>query len=150
MVERSVVETAERLSRKRARMLPFLAIIYLTQQATFFSGDGPGGAREVDYVKIGAWLVLSLVLLLALATNGFWFQSREIRDLINDESTRVNRSSAMTTGFIASMLAAIVVYFIEQFVAVTAREAIHLILSVGLGAALLRFGTLERRAHDNG
>ena len=150
MVERSVVETAERLSRKRARMLPFLAIIYLTQQATFFSGDAPPGARPVDHVKIGAWLVLSLVLLLALATNGFWFQRKEVRDLINDESTRANRSSAMTIGFIASMLAAIVIYFLEQFEAVTAREAIHLILSVGLGAALLRFGTLERRAHGNG
>ena len=150
MVERSVVEAAERLSRKRARMLPFLAIIYLTQQATFFSGDAPPGARPVDHVKIGAWLVLSLVLLLALATNGFWFQRKEVRDLINDESTRANRSSAMTIGFIASMLAAIVIYFLEQFEAVTAREAIHLILSVGLGAALLRFGTLERRAHGNG
>jgi ABC-type Fe3+ transport system permease subunit len=149
MVERSVVETAERLSRKRARMLPFLAIIYLTQQATFFSGDAPPGARPVDHVKIGAWLVLSLVLLLALATNGFWFQSKEVRELINDESTRANRSRAMTIGFIASMLAAIVIYFLEQFEAVTAREAIHLILSVGLGAALLRFGTLERRAHGN-
>ena len=150
MVERSVVETAERLSRKRARMLPFLAIIYLTQQATFFSGDAPPGARPVDHVKIGAWLVLSLVLLLALATNGFWFQSKEIRDLINDESTRANRASAMTAGFIAAMLAGIVIYFVEQFEPLGAREAIHIILSFGLGAALVRLGVLERRAHDDG
>ena len=32
-------------------------------------------------------------------------------------------------------------------IAVTAREAIHIILSIGLGAALIRFGMLERRAH---
>jgi ABC-type Fe3+ transport system permease subunit len=150
MVERSVVETAERLSRKRARMLPFLAVIYLCQQATFFAGDAPPGVRSVDHVKIGAWLVLSLVLLLALATNGFWFQSKEVRDLINDESTRANRASAMTAGFVAAMLAAMAVYFIEQFEPVSSREAIHVILSLGLGAALVRFGMLERRAHDNG
>ena len=46
--------------------------------------------------------------------------------------------------------AAMAVYFIEQFEPVTAREAIHVILSLGLGAALIRFGVLERRAHRNG
>ena len=147
MTDTSTIERAEELGRRRARMLPFLAIIYLCQQATFFSGDAPPGVRDVDHVKIGAWLVLSLVLLLALATNGFWFQRREIRELINDEQTRANRASAMSVGFIASMLGAMVVYFVEQFEPVSAREAIHIILSLGLGAALIRFGMLERRAH---
>jgi|SRR6187551_1183405 len=150
MTDTSTIERAEELGRRRARMLPFLAIIYLCQQATFFSGDAPPGVRDVDHVKIGAWLVLSLVLLLALATNGFWFQRREIRELINDEQTRANRASAMSVGFIASMLGAMVVYFVEQFEPVSAREAIHIILSLGLGAALIRFGMLERRAHGNG
>ena len=150
MTDTSTIERAEELGRRRARMLPFLAIIYLCQQATFFSGDAPPGVRDVDHVKIGAWLVLSLVLLLALATNGFWFQRREIRELINDEQTRANRASAMSVGFIASMLGAMVVYFVEQFEPVSAREAIHIILSLGLGAALIRFGMLERGAHGNG
>lgn len=131
-------------------MLPLLAVIYLCQQATFFSGDAPPGVRPVDHVKIGAWLVLSLVLLLALATNGFWFQRREIRDLLDDEQTRANRASAMTIGFIAATLAAMAIYLVVQFEPVSAREAIHIILSFGLGAALVRFGTLERRAHGNG
>jgi len=147
MVERSVVEKAERLSSKRARMLPFLAVIYLCQQATFFSSDAPPGVRSVDHVKIGAWLVLSLVLLLALVTNGFWFQSAEVRALVNDESTRANRASAMTMGFVSAMLAAMTVYFVAQFEPISAREAIHIILSLGIGAALIRFGMLERRAH---
>ena len=149
MSDLSSVEQAERLSRRRARMLPFLAIIYLTQQATFFAGDAPPGVRDVDHVKVGAWLVLSLVLLLAIATNGFWFQRPEIRRLIDDENTRANRASAMSMGFVAGMLAAILLYFINQFEAVGAREAIHIILSAGLGAALLRFGFLERRAHSD-
>jgi len=150
MSDISAVEQAERLSKRRARMLPFLAIIYLTQQATFFAGDAPPGVREVDHVKIGAWLVLSLVLLLAIATNGFWFQRREIRELINDENTRANRASAMSVGFIAGMLAAMALYLLNQFEAIHTREAIHIILSAGLGAALLRFGFLERRAHQDG
>jgi len=146
----STVEQAERLSRRRARMLPLLAIIYLTQQATFFAGDAPPGVRSVDHVKVGAWLVLSFVLLLAIATNGFWFQRPEIRRLIDDELTRANRASAMSIGFIAGMLAAMALYLLNQFEAVATREAIHIILSAGLGAALLRFGFLERRAHQDG
>ena len=34
-----------------------------------------------------------------------------------------------------------------MFDPVTAREAIHVIVTLGLGAALIRFGMLERRAH---
>jgi hypothetical protein len=41
-------------------------------------------------------------------------------------------------------------YFLYQFEQFTAREAIHIILSLGLGAALVRFGMLERRAHRVG
>ena len=131
-------------------MLPFLAVIYLTQQATFFAGDAPPGVRTVDHVKIGAWLVLSLVMLMAIATNGFWLQRKEVRDIIDDEATKANRMRAMSAGFIAATLGAIVIYFVEQFEPVGAREAIHVILSLGLGAALIRLGMLERRAHENG
>jgi hypothetical protein len=147
--EISNVEEAERLSRRRARMLPFLAVIYISQQATFFTDDALEG-RSVDHVKIGAWLVLSLVLLLALATSGFWFKSAEVRALVNDESTKANRADAMTKGFIFAMLGGMALYFFNQFEPVTAREAIHVILSLGLGAALVRFGMLERRAHRDG
>ena len=36
MNERSVAETAEHLSGRRARMLPVLAVIFLAQQASLF------------------------------------------------------------------------------------------------------------------
>ena len=59
MNQRTTAEQADFLSRRRARMLPLLAAIYLTQQASFFlAGDGD---RTVDHVKVGAWLLLSLV-----------------------------------------------------------------------------------------
>lgn len=145
--ELSTIEKAERLSRRRARMLPFLVVVYLTQQATFFSGSAPPGVRAVDHVKIGAWLVLSLVMLLAIATNGFWLQRPEVRALIDDENTQANRAKAMIAGFVAAMLGAMALYVVSQLAPVSVKEAIHVILSLGLGAALIRFGQLERRAH---
>ena len=73
----SVAEQAEFLSKRRARMLPALAAIFLAQQASYFSTPVTAAPRPVDTVKISAWLVLSIVLLAALATKGFWAHSRE-------------------------------------------------------------------------
>lgn len=151
MTTRTIAEQADYLSRRRSRMLPVLVVVYMSQQTSFFATmsqpDHPGGASAV---KIGAWVVLSLVLLLALATKGFWFQPREVRDLIDDELTQVHRLKALRAGFLMSMGVAIVCYFLDQVDPLTARQAIHLIVSFGLGVALLVFAVLEKRAHRDG
>ena len=144
------VEKADRLSRRRMRMVPGLAAIFLVQQASYFSGQIEDGARTVDHVKIGAWLVLSIVLLLFVTTGGFWFHSRRVRQLLNDEATRANRIEGLRVGFIATMAAGIALYFIALFEPVSGRDAIHLLMTAGIAAALLRFGQLERRDHRGG
>jgi preprotein translocase subunit SecY len=150
MVRIDDIESADRLSRRRARMLPVLAIVFIVQQASYFSARIEDGARAVDQVKISAWLVLSVVLLLALTTGGFWFRPAPVRDLLNDEVTRANRVEGLRVGFIATMAAGIAMYFLTLFEPVTGRDAIHLLMTVGIAAALLRFGQLERRAHRGG
>ena len=148
MNERSVSERADYLSKRRARMLPVLAIIFLSQQATFFSTVNSPAPHSAYAVKISAWLVLSIVLLAALSTKGFWLQPREVRNLIDDENTRANRNEAMRWGFQFSMAAAIAVYALTLFeVAITARDAVHIVMTIGLAAALIRWGVLEKRAH---
>ena len=146
MNDRTFTEQAEQLGRRRARMLPVLAVIYLSQQVTFFASTPADPDRPVDHVKIGAWVVLSLVLLAALTTKGFWLRPKEVRDLIDDEGTRANRVAALGWGFVMAILSAIALYMVSIFSPVSAREAIHVIVSLGIGAALVRFGMLERRA----
>ena len=132
-------------------MLPVLAIIFLSQQASFFSTVNSPAPHSAYAVKISAWLVLSIVLLAALSTKGFWFQPKEVRDLIDDENTRANRNEGMRWGFLFSMAAAIGVYALTLFdMTVTARDAIHIVMTIGLAAALIRWGILERRAHKDG
>lgn len=144
----SVAEKAEYLSKRRARMLPALAAIFLSQQAAFLSTVNSPAPHAAYSVKISAWLVLSIVLLAALATKGFWLEPKEVRDLIDDENTRSNRNDAMRWGFLFSMGAAIAVYALTLFdTTVTARDAVHLVMTVGIPAALIRWGMLERRAH---
>jgi len=147
MVETSANAKAERLSRKRARMLPLLVVIYIAQQASFVATATALEAQSVVLVKIWAWLVLSTVLLAGIATKGFWFQPREVRNLIDDENTRANRVDAMRFGFICAMLVAMSVYVATLYESVSGREAVHVILSVGIGGALVRMALLERRAH---
>ena len=144
------IETADRLSRRRARALPVLAIIFISQQAAFLSGPAGDAVRTVDHVKIGAWLVLSLVLLLGLGTGGFWFRPKRVRALVEDEVTRANRRSAYEMGFWTAAGMSLGLYVVTLFEPVSGREAIHIILTGALGAALLTFGLLERRALKDG
>ena len=147
MAEATISEQAEQLSKRRARMMMALAIIFLTQQASYFSG---GDDRMVDQVRIGAWLVMSVVLLLAFATGGAWLKPRAVRDLANDESTRVHRQRAAALGFWTAMGCALGLFVVDLFEPVDGRDAAHLILSASIAAALLYFAMLERRALRDG
>ncbi len=146
-----IVEKADRLSRRRARTLPILAVLFIGQQATFFGKSVKFGTSEVvrtvDRMHIAAWLVLSIVILLAITTGGSWLQSREVRALMNDEATRANRAEACRIGFVATMIGAIGLYFLAYFEPLSGLDAIHLLMTVGIGSALIRFGMLERRDH---
>ena len=142
----SDAEVADRLSRRRARTLPVLAVFFIIQQSAYWSN--PPGERLVDHVRLGAWALMALVILFAVGTGGFWGRKPEIRAMVNDEQTRANRSAAMSAGFIASMLAAIALYVLQGSLQLTAGEAIHLIVSAGLITLLMRFAMLERRGLD--
>jgi hypothetical protein len=86
-------------------------------------------------------------MLFGLATKGFWLEPKEVRDLIDDENTRANRNESMRWGFLFAMGSAIAVYVLTMFEVVTGREAVHIVLSFGIAAALLRWGVLEKRAY---
>ena len=143
----SAIEKADRLGRKRARVLPVLAILLITQQTTFFTDRAAQPARMVDWVHLGAWVGLTLVILLLLTHGGGWFRSREVRALMNDEVTRENRRQALAQGFVIAMATTVVCFVVSFFEEVQVRTALHVISSTGLAGALLRFAALERRAH---
>jgi len=145
MTQPSISEKAERLNKRRARALPALGVIFLAQQASFLSMP-ERSARPVDQLKIGAWLILSIVLLAGLATGGAWFRPRAVRELLNDESTRAHRQVGYVYGFWAAMGTALGLYIVNLFEPVSGREAVHIIVTVAVATALLNFGLLERRA----
>jgi hypothetical protein len=149
MVQETDQETAERLTRRRARLLPAMAVLFIAGQGVYFS-DVAEPMRAVDATKISAWLVWALALLLALATGGGLLRSKKVRALLNDEATRDHRLRGIAFGFWAAMAGCVMIYVLSAFEPMSARESIHLVLTLGVGAALLRFGVLERRALRDG
>ncbi|HZF95315.1 MAG TPA: hypothetical protein VEZ20_10650 [Allosphingosinicella sp.] len=149
MAQISDVEMADRLSRRRSRMIPVLALLFISGQVLYF-GNMTEPMRTVDTVRISAWLVWALALLLLLATGGGFFRKKSVRALMEDDVTVQNRSRAVAFGFWTAMLAAVTLYPFAMAQNVTAREAVHIIVTFGIGAALLRFAMLERRALRDG
>jgi len=141
-------DTAERLGRRRARMMIPLAFMFFMQQAAFFSN--PPDHRVVSLVRLGGWTALALVILAGLVTGGFWMKPKAVRELMEDEITRAHRAQALSLGFALSMLTGIALFVLQVFVPMDALEVIHAMLSAGVGAALVRFSILERRVYKLG
>lgn len=146
------IERADRLGRRRARLMPLLAVLFIAQQASFLVMPPPDDlARTVDQVKVGAWLVLSAVLVGLLWTGGMWLRGRAVRALVDDEAARANRADALSLGFLFAMGAALLLYGlagIDGVGAMSLRETVHIIVTAGIVPALIRFGILERRGFD--
>jgi hypothetical protein len=148
-VSESDVETADRLSRRRARLLPVMAILFLSGQAIFALGpDDP--APAVDRAKVAAWLIWALALLFLLAAGGGRFRSRRVRALMDDEGTRAHRAKAYAMGFWLAVGSAVAIYGLTAFDRVMPREALHIVVTAAIAGALLTFGFLEHRAHRDG
>ena len=138
------LDKAERISRMRARMFPFLGIYFLVGQSIYFTqGQELSQARVA---KLSAWLVWAIIMLVALAAAGGLFAGGRVRELVEDELTRVNRLRAYATGFWCGCGAALILYVLAMFEPVSGREAIHILLTAAVAGALIRFGLLERRA----
>ncbi|HYD38373.1 MAG TPA: hypothetical protein VEA60_12210 [Allosphingosinicella sp.] len=146
MTETSDVERAERIGRSRARLFAAQALLFLTWQAMFLSGAAEDPMRMVSVVKTSAWFVWVLALLALLATGGGLLRHKNLRGLLNDELTRQNRTAAYAMGFWTAMGTCIGLFLVGMFEPVGGREAVHVILSAAIAAALLTFALRERRS----
>lgn len=150
---RSTSERAERLQHRRARIMAVEAVLFLGLQVNYFTtahGDIGEPLRTVDHVRLSAMVVMSIALLVLIATGGGWSAGREVRAMMNDETTRDHRRRAIVAGYWAVMASVLGIYVLAQIEPVKLIEAIHIALSFGIAVPLLRFAQLERRALRNG
>src|SRR3954453_15885766 len=139
MVDIADIEKAERLGRSRARIFAVQAVLFLSWQGLYFGGGAADRVRAVHQVKISAWLVTAILLLFLLASGGMLICGRKVRGLLNDELTRSHRARAFVFGFWAARASAILLYGIGMFEPLSARDAIHIIMSAAIGTGLMTF-----------
>ena len=141
------VEEAERMGRARSRIFFVLAIVFFAGQSLYF---GTPAATRDSTPRIWAWLLLVVLILLLLATGGFLFGGRKVRELLNDETFRLNRLASQALGFWVTIITSLVVYVESRFDQVSLSEGLHIIVTLGVGAALISFAVRERVAHRLG
>jgi hypothetical protein len=141
------VEAAERMGRARSGIFFVLALVFFVGQGLYFYL--PPATRD-SIPRVAAWLILVVLIMFLLATGGFLLRGRSVRDLLNDENSRSNRLAAQAMGFWVTVLAALAVYVESMFAPVSLDEGVHVIVTLGVGAALISFAMRERRAHHLG
>lgn len=139
---RSVTQKADTISRQRTWYFGALAMVLVTHQGLFWRWNGQAIGLEESLT----WSLLVATILFALASGGQAFVSRAIRDLVDDDVTRVNRTKALSHGFIVTIAFAVVIFAVSPLVQITSQRAIHLVVSIGLIAALTSFVFEERKA----
>src|SRR3982751_1290370 len=127
------VEAADTMGRKRSQIFFVLAIVFFAGQAAYF-GSSP--ATRDSHARIGAWLILVILILMLLATGGFLFRGRKVLDLLNDETSRLNRLASQALGFWVTIVTALVLYIESMFDPLTLNEGVHILVTVGVGAPL--------------
>jgi len=101
-----------------------------------------GALRSVDIVKIGALLVLALLLALRATTS---FRLTKRNPALDDELTRANRASAARAGFWAMMIGSAVALIGGLMTEIQVAEVAPLLLAMGAAGAGIRFAVLEAR-----
>lgn len=139
---KSDIERADAADRSRARVVPFLGVLVLSTNQWLFFGSQ---SDEVSVPRMILWLLLMLVVFGIVITGGDWRRPKALRQLADDEPTRASTSKALKAGFAAAMITALIVFVVAPFEPIGAQRAAHLIITLGLGVALLVFGLAERR-----
>src|SRR6476620_1116347 len=99
------VEEAERMGRARSRVFFVLAMVFFAGQSLYFTSSP---ATRDSHARIGAWLILVILILMLLQTGGFLLMGRKVRDLLNDETSRLNRIAAQALGFWVAIITSLV------------------------------------------
>ena len=102
-----------------------------------------------DYINLstGGLFALMLMLMLANGQDHYWSSAPGVQRLIGDETTVDNRRRAQAFGFWAMIVCGITVALVSLlWFPIPGHNAARLVLTLALGAAGLRFASLEQRA----
>ncbi|THD77228.1 MAG: hypothetical protein E7812_14875 [Phenylobacterium sp.] len=147
MASGTTLDPAERVdscSRQRTVLLWLELAAFAIWQVLFVF------AHPTDWSQRVMTLIWVAVMLLFIGTGGGLMMRRDLRRVMNDELAVAHRHEAQRWGFWAAMLAGAGLYGLDVFRPVSLPIALHVVLSAGLGLALIRYVWLETRAERGG
>ena len=149
MHSKSPVELADRISRKRALVVGATALLFLVVQAVARPVFAVG-PETMSLPRMYVWAIHAGLLLVILATGGALLTRPAVRRLVNDEIAHAHRRTGIAIGYWLAMAIAMALFVLPSGATLTLREAVYLIVTPSVGAALLAFSYLEFRAHRDG
>ena len=131
------VEKADRMARQRATAATIIGVaIFVTM-----------GVHALDFAPWMTFLWMAdLSLGFAMLLYVSFFLRTEEAQLLDDESTLINRSKALGAGFWAGLVAVGIGFVALEYGSFEPDGLLRVVASVMIGGALLRFGALERKA----
>ena len=133
---RSVIaERAERLSKRRALAAIIMGTALAATQTQRMDASGAGPIT---------WIVTGLIVAIFLIWACGIFRNTALRGILNDEGSDVSRRRSLMIGFWNMLATAVVCYVLTYVKDYGPRDAIQIIMSVGICSALISFGVAER------
>jgi len=146
---RNAVEFADFISRRRSKGTALAALAFLIIQGILhpvFRTDAYAQSGLRSYM----WAINAALLLALSLPAGGLIWGRRVRELVNDDVSRANARTAAAAAFWVAMVIALGLYALPVSQAMTARQAIYLIVLPTTGLAPLVFAWLESRALRDG
>jgi hypothetical protein len=137
-------QLADRLVIKRARIAQTLGVLFIAVMITTPHDDHLLDRPQA--LHLAAWCVWAVILLLFLASGGGLLRNRQVRGLMNDETTREHRLRALAVGFWTAVGTALFLYGLSFIGPMSVGEATRMIVTLSIGFAMMYFGWLEKKA----
>lgn len=134
-MQSSIADRAERLAGLRSTFAIVAGTLLIATQGVRMD-DGGGGPVS--------WAIAGLSLILFFGWGSGLFRGTALRRFLNDEGSDASRRRAISIGFWNMLATALVCYGLTFVKDYGPRDAIQLILSVGISSVLLSFGVSEK------
>ena len=137
----TVIEIAERKSRYRATSFLFFSAVSL--MTLVWSMAEPSS----DFLR-GLWVGLTFAAATNLLPLARWLKPRsEVARLMDDDGVREHRRISCTAGFWMAVVSSLAVAITTELsVTLGSFDAVRIVATAGISAALITFATLELRA----
>jgi hypothetical protein len=132
------VAKAERMASTRATLFYLLAAA--------FAASAIMGIGAHHLVRMLTWMLLGVLTALNLTPLPQWLRPGPVATLLNDESTREHRRTALVTGFWAGVTATLALFGCAEALGLNAQDVARFIAAAALSSALATFAFLEQRA----